>query len=91
MRLRVSLSAVLLFPALASACGANSTRVNGPDGRGTWYSITCRRSQANCTEEAGNVCPSGYQVESSDSSTPVLVTENGAMVGYNGAILVKCR
>ncbi len=84
-------SAAVLVAALLCGCGASSTRVNGPDGRGTWYSITCRRSQANCTEEAGLVCPNGYQVESSDSSTPVLVTENGAMVGYNGALLVKCR
>ncbi len=81
----------IIVAACCVACGASSTRVNGPDGRGTWYSITCRRSQANCTEEAGEVCPHGYQVESSDSSTPVLVTEHGAMMGYNGAILVKCR
>lgn len=81
----------LTLGATLLACGASSTRVNGPDGRGTWYSITCRRNQANCVEEAGEVCTRGYDVADSGGHLQLVVTNLYAGEAYSGRMLVKCR
>lgn len=86
----------LLLPIVGLlACGASATRVNGPDGSGEWYSITCRRTRANCLEKAGEVCPKGYQTAnaSEKQSLFMMASTTGGSAGqaYDGQMLVKCR
>ena len=44
------------------ACASHASHIRGPDGEDNWVSITCKRSQANCIERAGEECPNGYTV-----------------------------
>ncbi len=73
------------------ACGASSTPVRGPDGANDWFSITCRRNQGNCIEEAGEVCPHGYVVASTESREGLYADRNVIVPAYNGEMLIKCR
>lgn len=91
-RLALIVSAVIVVV----GCGTRATRVNGPDGQGTWYSITCKRSRANCLEKASEVCPGGYDTENSSDQKGIKFDNNpvtGASVQstYDGQMLVKCR
>lgn len=81
----------LLLATTISACGASATQVTGPDGEKNWYAITCRRNQSNCIEKAGELCPSGYETESSNGRTQLVVTNTTIGEAYNGEMLVKCR
>jgi hypothetical protein len=80
---------------LVASCGASAKQVNGPDGSGVWYSITCRRTRANCIEKAGEVCPNGYETENSSEQKGIDVDVNAmyanASTTYDGQMLVKCR
>lgn len=76
------------------AC-TSSKKVVGPDGR-EWYAITCHRTQMNCVEEAGNLCPSGYDSDrESGGSTPFAIDNGvgGTTKGstYKGEMLVRCH
>jgi hypothetical protein len=94
--------AVLLL-ALSSAIvaceGAESRPVNGPDGEGGWYTITCRHDMGNCEEEAGNLCPHGYVTADADESEhPVAFSTYNQSGGttyvghkFRGHMLVKCK
>lgn len=78
------------------ACGAGAKKVNGPDGSGDWYSITCRRTRANCHEKAGDVCPKGYEVsDASEKNSFELGRDLAGNVTagerYDGQMLVKCK
>ena len=61
----MKLAAALL---LVSACGASvsASRVVGPDGTRNWFAITCRES-AGCYNEAGFICPGGYDTAGHES------------------------
>ena len=76
-------------------CGGSSDQIRGPDGTMNWYSIECKRSQANCYEEAGEVCPNGYDVadQGGQSGTYVQANQNGATAIpiYRGHMLIKCK
>lgn len=54
------------------SCAVPSKPVVGPDG-GTAYSMTCSgfgRTMESCYEEAGRLCPSGYNIDAMGSSGP---------------------
>ena len=80
--------------ALFAGCAADATPVRGPDGQ-TWLSITCRRSQTECYEKAGEECPNGYEVASNSggSSMHAFVAGGTLYAGrrYDGEMLVKCK
>ena len=67
-------------------CGASSSII-GP----RTYQVTCRRSQANCWEEAQRVCPGGFtQLDAADHGNYVL--SGGAVVqAYKGEMIVRCQ
>jgi hypothetical protein len=89
-----------LTPALAfclalCSCGATSEQIRGPDGH-LWWSISCRRSQENCLEEAGDLCPKGYVVaDSSGGITGAVAYTSGGFTSvhgrYRGSMLVRCK
>jgi hypothetical protein len=75
-------------------CYAESRSVRGPDGE-RWHAIDCRRSQTNCYEKAGEVCPHGYDVadEGGHSGTVLVANQYGAYAvpHYRGHMLIKCK
>ena len=89
----LSLAALVL---VTDGCGgASSTQVRGPDGRDDWYTIKCRRSQGNCFEEAGEVCPNGYHVADQQGHVGAYVYANqGNVVGgtrFDGELFIRCK
>jgi hypothetical protein len=80
-------------------CGASSTPVNGPDGEPGWYSISCKRDQTNCEEEAGQVCPHGYVTANAGGQHGTFLMANWsgghgsafAAPTYQGHMLIKCK
>jgi hypothetical protein len=86
--------AVLLLLVLV-ACGATSEQIRGPDGH-LWWSISCRRSQSNCLEEAGDLCPHGYLVaDASGGNVGAVAYTSGGFTSvhmkYRGSMLVRCK
>lgn len=87
-----------------SACHAQSHAVNGPDGQPGWFSIECRK-EAACREEAGDVCPYGYEVAhesghaglSTAADNPAYAMAQGfgqptpLHTTFEGSMLVKCH
>lgn len=85
-------------------CRAQSVPVNGPDGEPGWFSITCRK-EAACREEAGDVCPYGYEVAHESGHSGVSTTSDNPLVAagdtisgekkvyttFEGSLLVKCH
>jgi hypothetical protein len=90
----VPLGFVLTLILSVVACSSYSVPVNGPT-PGTWYSVECKRSQANCQAEAGNVCPNGYDVADSSGQSGNFAYWNqssGFVVPtYTGTMLIRCR
>ncbi len=87
---------VLVLALFLVACGASATKVAGPDGKGTWYAVSCRRSQSNCYEKAGEVCPNGYHVADASDHEGVYVSAGGftgtqVTPTYNGEMMIKCK
>jgi len=76
-----------------AACGATSKPVNGPDGEPGWYSISCRRDESNCIEEAGNVCPNGYVTADAGGHEGFYVNAQAGLATstYRGHMLIKCK
>lgn len=78
---------------LAAGCGASSSQVKGPDGQ-EWYAVKCRRSQSNCYEEAGEVCPNGYAVgDATQRQGAAVYASGGTLVGgttFTGEMLIRC-
>jgi hypothetical protein len=76
-------------------CHASHDQVRGPDGTTDWYSIECKRNQGNCYEEAGDVCPNGYDIADAGghSGTYVHADQSGvvAVPTYRGHMLIKCK
>lgn len=95
MRRLLAILVVLSAAAACASCGAQSKRVRGPDGEDGWYSIRCVRSHSNCVEEAGEVCPNGYDVADQDKRQGVYGQRNAnsgfVTTTYQGEMLIKCR
>jgi hypothetical protein len=80
--------------ALLACAGASSTRV----GRDT-FTIECKRSRANCYEEAAAVCPNGFEVLDGVERSGTYATANTvgntttvtAVPIYKGEMLVRCE
>jgi hypothetical protein len=91
----MNLRPALLVTVLAACAPAASEQVRGPDGTMNWYSVTCRRNQANCYEEAGDICPRGYDVADSGGQSGVYMQANRygatATPTYSGHMLVRCK
>jgi hypothetical protein len=76
------------------ACGATSTLV-GPGA----YSIECKRNRGECYQEAGRVCPQGFDVRDGSEQNGVYVqsqtygnnTQTTAFPTYSGTMLVQCK
>jgi len=91
----IRLATALAFPLALSACGATSEQIRGPDGH-MWWSISCRRSQESCLEEAGDLCPKGYVVaDSRGGITGAVAYTSGDFTSvhglYRGSMLVRCK
>jgi hypothetical protein len=85
------------FAALAillSAC-VTSKAINGPDGKPGWYTISCSKSPSYCLEEAGRLCPSGYDVADAEGRQGTYVNNMGggfqAYPTYDGSMLIRCK
>jgi hypothetical protein len=80
---------------VVSACASTAQTVRGPDGEDDWIAITCRRSQANCYEQAGESCPYGYTIADNSGGTQSFAVANayGGYAGhkYRGEMLIKCK
>lgn len=84
---------------LAACEEAESRPVNGPDGEGGWYTVSCRHDMGTCEEEAGNICPHGYvTADESESERPVAFSTYNQYGGstyvghkYHGHMLIKCK
>ncbi|HMJ51079.1 MAG TPA: hypothetical protein VK540_03365 [Polyangiaceae bacterium] len=80
---------------LLAAC-ATSREVMAPDGSRAHY-IECPRSQAECMDEAAELCPRGYEViDSGEKSGAVARQDRFTGVTtvnkvYRGTLTVKCR
>ena len=65
----------------------------GPDGQ-RWYPVDCDDNRTDCMEEAGKLCPSGYQIAETGTSTSVGAMPVGNMVvaqkTTSYSMLVKC-
>lgn len=70
---------------------AESEPVRGPDGTMNWYAVSCRRSQSYCWEEAGRVCPGGYDVADQSQSQGFIATQSYAGTTHHGSMLIRCR
>ena len=88
---------LLLLPA---ACAySEATPDQGHDGQAGWIAVSCRKSQSNCYEMAGEVCPAGYVTADQEGHAGVavsgIVTPSSGFVGvhptYHGDMLIKCR
>jgi hypothetical protein len=96
MRPKSPATALLVVAVTVGCAHATATPVTGPDGA-TWYSISCRRDQANCEELAGEVCPSGYEVAGASGSAGTALYVNSyagvayAHPTYQGHMMIKCR
>ena len=59
------------------------------------YSVECRRSQANCYEEAARCCPHGFDVLDSAGRSKFIVVNNTnsstVIPKYRGELLVRCN
>jgi len=87
---------MLILVGMMAGCFSRSKQVTGPDGKRDWYSITCRSSRAHCLEEAGDVCPGGYEVADASEKQSFELSRNfsgQAVAGerYDGQMLVKCK
>jgi hypothetical protein len=86
---------VVVSLALA-ACVSHAAHIRGPDGEDNWVSITCKRSQANCIERAGEECPNGYTVADASGHEGFYAQGQGgfmpayATTTYRGELLIKC-
>lgn len=72
---------------LSAGCAGSWSEPAGPD---TW-SVGCKRSRANCYEEAKAVCPSGFEILDGDSQSGYYVSGNVIAPVYKGEMLVRCR
>jgi len=66
-------------------CGASSSII-GP----RTYQVTCRRSQANCWEEAQRVCPNGFDQLDRADHTAYVVSGSAVVPAYKGEMIVRC-
>ena len=84
----------LLALLLVGCAGASSSAVRGPDG-GDWYAVKCRRSHANCLEEAGEVCPQGYVTSERAGSEGFAMYSSGSTLvagsTFRGYMMIRCR
>jgi len=76
--------------AFLGACGSSSYAVQGPDGT-EHQAVSCRRSIANCWEQAAALCPSGYDIVDKDSTTDITPTALGPVGTEKHSMLVRCR
>jgi hypothetical protein len=86
---------VVLGLALFSCNRASSRPITTPSGeRG--FAIRCRGDQTNCFEEAGEVCPRGYDILEDARDTSGVQITSGYATGisvdkkFSGQMLVKC-
>ena len=69
---------LLILAALTAACASPGARpIVGPDGSPMAH-VSCGSEQAECFRLAGELCPTGYEMQ------PVLS-------GHHGNFLVRCR
>lgn len=54
------------------------------------YEISCRRSRANCWQEAQKVCPGGFQQVDGADHTAYIVSSGTVVPAYKGEMIVKC-
>lgn len=89
----MKLAAVIVVTVAACGAGVSSKPVNGPDGEGTWWAISCKH-QADCFEEAGVKCVYGYRTaERSTEDGARFYADKNIAVGvtvHEGTLLVKC-
>jgi hypothetical protein len=76
---------LLTLCGLMSAC-AMVSEVKGPDGR-TAYAINCGINRAMCLQQAGERCPSGYDVV--DDSSMIFGTRG--YITSQTVLTVSCR
>jgi hypothetical protein len=87
----------LLVVMLLTGCASASSSQIAP----RTYSVECRRSQANCYEEAARCCPQGFDVlDSAGRSKLMVLTNTNTYTGtssstvipnYRGELLVRCN
>lgn len=90
--------AMMMAMSVMAGCAASSQHFRGPDGS-DWVSISCRRNQGNCYEEAGLTCPNGYQVQDQSGRQGAVAISSYNRYGgsttvvptYRGEMIVKCK
>lgn len=81
MRILIGLVAAVTL----AGCGASSS-VIGP----RTYQVNCRRSRANCWEEAQRVCPNGFTQLDGADHTAYIVSSGSVIPAYKAEMIVKC-
>ena len=94
-----------LFAFVGTGCAAPaySTAIRAPNGE-DWVGVDCAgHSEVSCLSEAGNQCPSGYDIKDQEghfstqlSSSTVLVGQVGSSATntqevHSGSMVIKCR
>jgi len=72
---------MLVVVAALLACAGASHEAVGPD----TYSIDCKRSASNCYEEAGDVCPNGFDVLDAQGQRGAVAFTNSTANAYGSA------
>lgn len=92
---RSALFALLVVAITLLACAGASHELVGPG----MYAIDCKRSASNCYEEAGDVCPSGFDIADAQNQQGAVswttFGENYAntlvIPTYKGQMLIRCH
>jgi hypothetical protein len=88
MIMRVAAS--LMFVVIASCAGSSGHSIRGPDGMMS-YRLKCHPTIAECWEEAGDLCPSGYHIVGQSSHPGGTLADwiPGPVTWYD--LIVSCR
>jgi hypothetical protein len=83
----------LLVTVVAACSTTTAKHVRGPDGRDDWVVITCKGSEGNCFERAGQECTKGYDIGDKGGVTGEYqdVASGFTVPTYTGELLVKCH
>jgi hypothetical protein len=96
----MKLSIIISIVVCLSGCAeATSVSIRSPQGD-NWIGIDCKgHSQVSCLQEAGEQCPSGYDVMNSEehfsTASSAVATTQVAVASvhevHNGSMVIKCH
>ncbi len=84
---------IIAYVLVACVSCATSSKIVLPSGE-TGFAVDCDGtavSMSKCYEEAGKVCPSGYDVIDQHQNTGLMVSGNTAGTMQTKGILIKCK